>query len=93
MAIKEIGNFAQHFSIDIINIFQDIDVSSEAACEDKSVVIANSDFLNGLSVTKPFQKAIKAIEEKRIGQGKLFIDCAMLFSRQRSLGRTIPSLL
>ena len=37
-------DFAQHFGIDIINIFQDVDVR-EAACEDKSAVIGNSDFL------------------------------------------------
>ena len=34
-------DFAQHFGIDIINIFQDVDIS-EAANEDKSAVIANS---------------------------------------------------
>ena len=49
-------NFAQNFGIDIINIFQDIDVS-EAANEDKSVVIANSNFLNGLSVANAIPKA------------------------------------
>ena len=42
-------DFAQHFGIDIINIFQDVDVS-KAANEDKSAVIASSDFLNGLAL-------------------------------------------
>ena len=83
-------DFAQHFGIDIINIFQDVDVS-EAACEDKSAVIANSDFLNGLSVTEAIQKAIEAIEAKGIGKGKTNYRLRdAIFSRQRYWGEPFP---
>ena len=37
-------NFANHFNIEILNIFKDIDVS-ESAHEDKKGTITNSDFL------------------------------------------------
>lgn len=83
-------DFAQHFGLDIINIFQDIDVS-EGACEDKSAVIANSDFLNGLSATAAIQKAIEAIEEKGIGKGKTNYRLRdAIFSRQRYWGEPFP---
>ncbi len=49
-------DFAKYFDIEIPNIFQDIDIS-ENACEDKSAVIANSDFISGM----PAKKAIKRI--------------------------------
>ena len=39
-------DFANHFGLEIINIFEGVDVT-EGANEDKNVKIANSDFLNG----------------------------------------------
>ena len=83
-------DFAQHFGIDIINIFQDVDVR-EGACEDKSAVIGNSDFLSGLSVTEAIQKAIEAIEVKGIGKGKTNYRLRdAIFSRQRYWGEPFP---
>ena len=83
-------DFAQHFGIDIINIFQDVDVS-EAANEDKSAVIANSDFLNGLSTTNAIEKAIEAIEAREIGKGKTNYRLRdAIFSRQRYWGEPFP---
>ena len=83
-------DFAQHFGIEIINIFQDVEVS-EAACEDKSAIIANSDFLSGLSATEAIQKAIEAIEEKGIGKGKINYRLRdAIFSRQRYWGESFP---
>ena len=82
--------FAQHFGIEIINIFHDIDVS-KAANEDKSSVLANSDFLSGLSATDAIQKAIEAIEEKGIGKGKTNYRLRdAIFSRQRYWGEPFP---
>lgn len=83
-------DFANHFGIEIINIFQDVDVS-ESACEDKSAMIANSDFLNGLSAMDAIQKAIEAIEEKGIGKGKTNYRLRdAIFSRQRYWGEPFP---
>lgn len=83
-------DFATHFGIDIINIFQDVDVS-EKANEDKSAVIANSDFLSGLSATEAMQKAIEAIEKKGIGKGKVNYRLRdAIFSRQRYWGEPFP---
>ena len=80
-------DFAQHFGIDIINIFQDVDVS-EAACEDKSAVIANSDFLSGFSATEAIQKAIEAIEEKELEKVKPITDCATLSLADNVIGES-----
>ena len=40
-------DFYAHFGLDIINIFENIDVN-EKANQEKDVIIVNSDFLNGL---------------------------------------------
>jgi leucyl-tRNA synthetase len=39
-------DFAKHFGLEIPNIFKDQDIS-ESACDDKSAIIANSDFISG----------------------------------------------
>ncbi|MBP8793448.1 MAG: class I tRNA ligase family protein, partial [Lutibacter sp.] len=49
--------FANHFGIEIINIFEGVDISEEAFTDKEGSVIANSDFLNGL----PYKKAMKTI--------------------------------
>lgn len=83
-------NFAQHFGIEILNIFNDTDIS-EGACEDKSVSITHSDFLNGLTVEQAIPKAIAAIEEKAIGKGKTNYRLRdAIFSRQRYWGEPFP---
>ena len=82
--------FAQHFGIDIINIFDDVDVT-KAAYEDKSAVIVNSDFLSGLSVNKAIQKAIEFIDEKGVGRSKTNYRLRdAIFSRQRYWGEPFP---
>ena len=44
-------DFMTHFGLDIINIFENIDVN-EKANQEKDVIIVNSDFLNGLKSKK-----------------------------------------
>ncbi|MDG1934035.1 MAG: class I tRNA ligase family protein, partial [Flavobacteriales bacterium] len=44
-------DFATHFNIDIINVFDNVDIS-QSANENRKVKISNSDFLNGLTVNE-----------------------------------------
>jgi leucyl-tRNA synthetase len=83
-------DFAKHFSIEIKNIFENIDVS-EAAYADKSGKIANSDFLSGLEVKDAMKKAIAVIEERGLGKGKTNYRLRdAVFSRQRYWGEPFP---
>ena len=83
-------DFATKFEIPIPNIFEGIDIS-ETAFAEKDVVIANSDFLNGLASAEATQKAIDALEEKGAGQGKINYRLRdAVFSRQRYWGEPFP---
>ena len=83
-------DFAKHFKLPIPNIFADQDIS-EAAYAEKDVVIANSDFLDGLHAKTAMEKAIAAIEAKGIGQGKTNYRLRdAVFSRQRYWGEPFP---
>ena len=83
-------DFATHFGIEIINIFEGVDVSQKAN-EDKDVTIVNSDFLNGLRVKKAINLAIYKIEENGFGKGKINYRLRdAIFSRQRYWGEPFP---
>jgi leucyl-tRNA synthetase len=83
-------DFAKHFGIDIINIFEDIDISKEAYAE-KTGVIANSDFLTGMPIKKAMKLAIHKIQEAGIGKGKILYRLRdAIFSRQRYWGEPFP---
>jgi len=83
-------DFANHFGLDIINIFEGVDVT-EGANEDKNVKIAHSDFLNGLTVKKAMNLAIFKIEEGGFGKGKINYRLRdAIFSRQRYWGEPFP---
>ena len=83
-------DFATHFGLEIINIFDGVDVS-EGANEEKNVNIANSDFLNGLSAKKAMSLAIYKIEEGGFGKGKINYRLRdAIFSRQRYWGEPFP---
>lgn len=83
-------DFAKHFGIEIINIFEGVDIS-EAAHAEKEGKIANSDFLSGLTIKKAMKLAIYRIEDGGFGQGKTNYRLRdAIFSRQRYWGEPFP---
>lgn len=83
-------DFATHFNIPIINIFENVDVS-EGAYTEKSGKIANSDFLSGLEVKAAIKRAIEEIEARGLGKGKTNYRLRdAVFSRQRFWGEPFP---
>lgn len=83
-------DFAKHFEIPIPNIFENQDISKQA-CESKEAVLANSDFLNGLTVTESMPKMIEKLEQMGVGKGKINYRLRdAVFSRQRYWGEPFP---
>jgi len=84
-------DFAKHFNIPIPNIFEGVDISEEAYADKDNTVIANSDFLNGLTYKKATKRIIFELEQ--LGQGEGKINYRMrdaVFSRQRYWGEPFP---
>ena len=83
-------DFANHFNIPIKNIFKDIDISASAYVE-KDAIITDSDFLNELTCKEAIVKAVGAIEERALGNGKTNYRLRdAVFSRQRYWGEPFP---
>lgn len=83
-------SFATKFGLQIIDVVDKSDFPN-ATLKDKVGKIINSDFLNGLSVKEAITAAIKAIEEKEIGTGKIMYRLRDAnYSRQRYWGEPFP---
>ncbi|NNK74712.1 MAG: leucine--tRNA ligase [Maribacter sp.] len=84
-------DFAKHFNIPIPNIFDGIDISEEAFADKTTTIIANSDFLNGMSYKKAVKRIIFELEQMGQGEGKLNYRIRdAVFSRQRYWGEPFP---
>ncbi len=84
-------DFAKHYNIPIPNIFEGVDISKEAFADKETTVIANSDFLNGLSYKDAMKKIIAELEKIGHGVGKVNYRLRdAVFSRQRYWGEPFP---
>ena len=84
-------DFATHFNLPIKNIFKDVDISAAAYTAKENTIIANSDFLNGLSISEATEKVIAELGNKGMGEGATTYRLRdAVFSRQRYWGEPIP---
>ncbi|MFM9057393.1 MAG: leucine--tRNA ligase, partial [Bacteroidota bacterium] len=82
--------FAQHFGLPITEVVSGGNIIEQAHTP-KSGLLVNSDFLNGLTVSEAIPAAIREIELRGFGKGKVnyrLRDAA--FGRQRYWGEPIP---
>ena len=76
---------------EIKNIFANVDITKEAYGSKDNVVIANSDFLNGLYYKDATKIAILELEKLNQGKGKINYRLRdAVFSRQRYWGEPFP---
>ena len=84
-------DFAKYFNIPIKNIFEGINVSEKAHTEKEGTIIANSDFINGLSYKEATDKVIQKLEKKHRGAKEINYRLRdAVFSRQRYWGEPFP---
>lgn len=83
-------SFAKHFDLPIVNVFHEVDIENLAFTE-KTGIIVNSDFLDGLEVKEAIELACRRLEEDGFGHRKVnFRLRDAIFSRQRYWGEPFP---
>ncbi|WP_400190792.1 leucine--tRNA ligase [Hymenobacter sp. B81] len=83
--------FAKHFALPIVPVVEGYDEAAGEAYVAKEGRVMNSDFLNGLDVKPAIQEAIRRLEAKGIGTGKVNYRLRdAIFGRQRYWGEPIP---
>ncbi|MCG2610109.1 leucine--tRNA ligase [Flavobacterium sp. SM15] len=83
--------FAKHFDLPIVNILGGVDISEAAHADKNTTILANSEFLNGLSYKDATKKIIEELE--KIGAGTAKVNYRLrdaVFSRQRYWGEPFP---
>ncbi len=84
-------DFASHFNIPIKNIFEGVDVTIEAHTTKEGTIIADSDFISGLSYVEATEKVIEKLEKKHRGAKEINYRLRdAVFSRQRYWGEPFP---
>ena len=84
-------DFAAHFNLPIKNIFKAVDISAAAHTAKENTIMANSDFIDGLSIAEATQKVIAELGNKGMGEGATTYRLRdAVFSRQRYWGEPIP---
>lgn len=83
-------DFAKHFNIPIIPVYEGGNIEEEAYAAKDGVAI-NSDFLNGLKADDAIKRAIKELEDRGLGTGTVNYRLRdPNYSRQRYWGEPIP---
>ena len=84
-------DFATHFGLPIKNIFKNVDVSAAAHTAKENTIMANSAFVDGLSIAEATQKVIAELRNEGMGEGATTYRLRdAVFSRQRYWGEPIP---
>ncbi|CAM1351748.1 leucine--tRNA ligase [Tenacibaculum halocynthiae] len=84
-------DFANHFGLEIPNIFANVDISEKANDAKDGIKLANSDFLDGLNYKKGMKTVIYELEKRGFGYGKINYRLRdAVFSRQRYWGEPFP---
>lgn len=83
-------DFARHFDLPIVPVFENTDISEEANPTKEGKII-NEGLLYGLTHKEGVKKAIEFLEEKGIGTGKTNYRLRdAIFARQRYWGEPVP---
>ncbi len=84
-------DFAKHFDLPIVNIFEGADISEKAFDDKTGVKLTGSDFLDGLDYKQAVKKVIEVLEKEKRGAGTVNYRLRdAIFSRQRYWGEPIP---